>query len=191
MNVGVEAAGGENLALARDHFRAGTDDDCHTGLDVGIAGFTYRMDVAALEADVSFHNAPVIEDQHVGDDGVDRTLTVGDLALTHTVADHLAAAELHLFAVGGEIHLDLDDDIGVGQPHTVARRGAEHIGINRAAYGCRHVTPQKFRPSTFLIFKLSISISSRHRTLMATMSAPSRGCLPFAYDCTPQFEQNR
>jgi hypothetical protein len=37
------------------------------------------------------------------------------LALAHAVADDLAAAELHLLAVDGEILLDLDDEIGVGR----------------------------------------------------------------------------
>jgi hypothetical protein len=57
--------------------------------------------------------------------------------LPHAVADHLAAAELHLLAVGGEILLDLDDEIGVGEPHAVARGRAEHVGIDRAGHFAR------------------------------------------------------
>ena len=38
MDVAVEAAGGEDLALARDDVGAGPDDDGDAGLDVGIAG---------------------------------------------------------------------------------------------------------------------------------------------------------
>ena len=49
--------------------------------------------------------------------------------LAHAVADHLAAAELHLLAVGGEILLHLDDEVGVGEPHAVAGGGAEHVGV--------------------------------------------------------------
>ena len=59
---------------------------------------------------------------------------IGDCALAHAVADHLAAAELHLLAVDGEVLLDLDDQIGVGEPHAVAGRRAEHVGID--ACGC-------------------------------------------------------
>ena len=79
-------------------------------LDVGIAGLADGGDAAALDADVGLDDAPVVEDQRVGDDGIDRALPVGDLALAHAVADHLAAAELHLLAVGGEILLHLDDE---------------------------------------------------------------------------------
>ena len=42
MDVDVEAAGGEDLALARDHFGAGPDDDGDAGLDVRIAGLADR-----------------------------------------------------------------------------------------------------------------------------------------------------
>ena len=87
---------------------------------------------SSFEPDVGFDDAPVIEDQRIGDDGVDRALLVGDLALPHAVADHLAAAELHLLAVTAEILLHLDDDVGVGEPHPVAGGRAEHLGIDRA-----------------------------------------------------------
>ena len=55
-----------------------------------------------------------------------------DLRLAHAVADHLAAAELHLLAIGGEILFDLDDQIGVGKPHSIAGGGAEHVDIGAA-----------------------------------------------------------
>jgi hypothetical protein len=52
----------------------------------------------------------------------------GQRWLAHAVADHLAAAELHLLAVDRVVLLDLDDQFGVGQAHAVARGGAEHFG---------------------------------------------------------------
>ena len=135
MDVGVEAAGGEDLALAGDHFGAGPDDDVDAGLDVGIAGLADGGDAPVLDADVGFDDAPMVEDDGVGDDGVDRAARARDLALAHAVADHLAAAELHLFAIGGEVLLDLDEEFGVGEPHPVARGGAEHVGVGGAGEG--------------------------------------------------------
>src|SRR6185312_6758315 len=44
--------------------------------------------------------------------------------LPHRVADHFAAAETQLIAVTGEVALDLDDQIRVGQTQAVAGRGA-------------------------------------------------------------------
>ena len=141
MDVAVEAAGGEDLAFARDDVGAGADHDGDAGLDVGIAGLADRRDHAFLDRDVGFDDAPVIDDQRVGDDGIGRALPVGDLRLPHAVADHLAAAELHLLAVGGEILLDLDDEIGVGQPHLVAGGGPEHVGIDGTFDFCAHSFP--------------------------------------------------
>ena len=137
MDMRVEAAGGEDLAFARDHFGAGADDDGDAGLDVRIAGLADRRDQPVLQADIGLHDPPMVEDDGVGDDRVDGAARVGRLRLTHAVADHLAAAEFHLFAVGGEILLDLDDEFGVGEAHPVAGGGAEHLGIMRARQGGR------------------------------------------------------
>ena len=145
MDVGVEAAGGEDFSFAGDDLGAGADDDGDAGLDVGIAGFADGRDAAVLDADVGFDDAPVIEDQRIGDDGVDRASPIGDLRLAHAVADHLAAAEFHLLAVDGEILFHLDDQIGVGQPHAVAGGRPEHVGIGRALHFNRHVHPQGYQ----------------------------------------------
>ncbi len=139
MDVAVETTGGEDLAFTRDDIRARTDDDGHARLNVRIAGLTDGADVAFLDGDIGFHDAPVVDNQRIGDDGVGRTLPVGDLALAHAVADHLAAAEFHLLTVDGEILFDLDDQIGVGQTHAVAGGGTEHVGINRAFDFYRHL----------------------------------------------------
>ena len=84
------------------------------------------------EADIGLHDAPVVDDQRVGDDGVDRAFGLGRLRLAHAVADHLAAAELHFLAVGGEVAFDFHEQVGVGQAHAVAGGGAEHVGIGGA-----------------------------------------------------------
>jgi hypothetical protein len=64
----------------------------------------------------------------------------GDLGLAHAVADHLAATELHLLPIGGQVAFDLDDEVGIGQPHAVARGGAVHVGIGGAGNAGGHVT---------------------------------------------------
>ena len=183
MDVGVEAAGGEDFAFARDDLGARADDDGDAGLDVRIAGLADGENVAVLDADVGLHDPPMVEDQRIGDDGVDRALPVGDLRLPHAVADHLAAAEFHLLAVGAKILLHLDDEIGVGEPHAVAGGGAEHVGIDGALDpGHRDYPFQYFLPSTFFTLNKSRSTSSRQRTLIATTSEPSLGRFPLAND---------
>ena len=98
----------------------------------GIAGLADRRHQAVLQADVGLDDAPVVDDDGVGDDGVHH-VGVAALRLAHAVADHFAAAELDLFAVGGEVLFDLDEQFGVGQPDAVAGGGAVHFGVGLAA----------------------------------------------------------
>ena len=60
------------------------------------------------------------------------------LRLAHAVADDLAAAEFHFLAVGGEILLDLDDEVGVGEADLVAGGRAEHVGVGARRNPVRH-----------------------------------------------------
>jgi hypothetical protein len=48
VNVGVNAAGGEDHAFARDRLGAGANDDVHIVLNVGIARFANFDDAARL-----------------------------------------------------------------------------------------------------------------------------------------------
>ncbi len=49
----------------------GPIDDVDAGLDVRVAGLADAGDAAVLDADVGLVDAPVVDDQRVGDDGVD------------------------------------------------------------------------------------------------------------------------
>ena len=160
MDVAVETAGREYFSFARDDVGAGPDHDGDAGLDVGIAGLADRRDHAFLDGDVGLDDAPVIDDQRVGDHGIGGALPVGDLRLSHAVPDHLAAAEFHLLAIGGEILLDLDDEIGVGQPHLVAGGGPEHVGIDGTFDFHGHA--------------MSLQIKGRHPEVRARLGEPRR-----------------
>lgn len=132
VDMRIDTARGHDHAFARDDLRGRADRDVHVRLDVGIARLADSEDAPALDADVGLHDAPVIDDQRVGDDGIDHV--GGDaLRLAHAVANHLAAAELHFLAIRGEVALDLDDEIGIGEAHAVAGGRAEHFGIGAAA----------------------------------------------------------
>ncbi|MNR13002.1 hypothetical protein D3C85_1293840 [compost metagenome] len=126
--MGVDAAGGDDLALGGDHLGAGADRDGDAGLDVRVAGLADGGDAAVLHADVGLDDAPVVDDQRVGQHQI-HALGGEHLALAHAVADHLAAAELDLLAVEGEVLLHLHPQLGVGQAHAVADGGAEHVGV--------------------------------------------------------------
>src|SRR5262249_15810364 len=105
---------------------------------VGIAGLADRRNPSVLNGDVRFHDSPIIEDQRIRDDRVDRTFATGPLRLAHSVADDLAAAELHLLAIGGKILLHLYAEIRIGEAHFVADGRAEHLRVGCAAHPMGH-----------------------------------------------------
>ncbi len=142
MHVGVDAAGGENHAFTSDHFGAGADGHGHARLDVRVAGFADRVNAAVLQTDVGLDDAPVVDDQRIGDQGVHH-LMGEQLALALAIADHLAAAEFHFFAINGEVLLDFDEQIGVGQADLVTDGGAVHVGVGLS--GNLHVHALRFR----------------------------------------------
>ncbi|MCY1548702.1 hypothetical protein D9M68_848270 [compost metagenome] len=131
MDVAVDAAGGEEHAFAGDDFGSGADRDGHVGLDIRVAGFADGGDAAILQADIGLDDAPVIDDQRVGDQRVDYILGA-ELALAHAITDDFAATEFHFLAVAGEVFLHLDPQLGVGQAHLVADGRAEHVGVGLA-----------------------------------------------------------
>ena len=131
MNVGVDPAGGQQHSLPRDDLGGRADRDGHARLDIGITRLTDDPDVAIFQAHIRLDDAPVIDDQCIGNDGVGHVGTEA-LALPHAIADHLAAAEFHFLAIHGEILFHLHHQGGVGQPDTVAHGGTEHLRVGLA-----------------------------------------------------------
>src|SRR5262249_57193459 len=97
-----------------------------------------RRDPAVLDADVRLHDSPVIEDQGIGDHGVDRAVDSSALRLSHAVTDDFAPAEFHFLPVCRKVLLDLDDAIGICQTHPCADRRAEHLCVRRTAHFMWH-----------------------------------------------------
>src|SRR4029077_20756170 len=67
VDMRVDAASGDDLALASDHLGARADDDGNARLDVGIARLADRGDATGLERDVSLVDAGPVDDHRVGD----------------------------------------------------------------------------------------------------------------------------
>ena len=133
MDVRVDAAGGQDLALAGDHLGARPDDDGSTPAWIsGLPALPIRSMRPPLMPDVGLDDAPVVEDEGVGDDQIDGAVGVRRLRLPHAVADDLAAAERDLVAVDGEVALDLDHEVRVGKAQLVADGRPEHVGIRGA-----------------------------------------------------------
>src|SRR5260370_23300461 len=143
MDMRVDATGGDNPTFAGDRLGSRSDDYVDVRLHVGIAGFAYGGNTPVLDADIGFDNSPVIENERVGDDRITRALAAGTLRLTHAVADDFPASELHLLAIGREVLLHLDDEVGVREAHLVGDRWAKHLRIGGTAHCARHArSPQ-------------------------------------------------
>ena len=155
MDMRVHPPCGQDAPLARDDLGARADDDVHPWLSIRVARLADLQDAPVAQSDVGLPDARMIHDQRVGDDRIRRPARAADLALPHAVADHLAAAELHLFAVSGQVTLHLDDQIGIGQPDPVASGRPVHVGIAGAGNAGWH---------TKLLFSLQkiMSQSLRH-----------------------------
>ena len=105
MNVAVDAARGEDFPLAGDHLGAGANDDIDVRLDIGIAGLADLRDAAVCYRDIGFDDAPMVDDQRVGDHRVDCAFRLRRLRLAHAVADHFSAAEFDFLAARNSTRL--------------------------------------------------------------------------------------
>src|ERR1700747_872331 len=139
MNVSVNAAGRNNLALAGDHFSSGAEHAGCVRLDIRVPGFPDRGYPTIFDSDIRLHDPPVIENQGVRNYRVDCAFTARSLGLAHTVANHLPAAKLHLLAVDRIILVHLDEDIGICKAHFVADCGAKHLRIGSSVHFVGHV----------------------------------------------------
>src|SRR6516162_8718501 len=134
----VDAAGRDNLTLAGDHLGSRSENDVDVRLHIGIARLAYGGNAPVLDTDVGLHNPPVIENERVGDDGINRALAAGSLRLAHAVADDFPATELHLLAIDCKVLFHLDDEVGIGEAHLVSDRWAKHLRVGGTSHSVRH-----------------------------------------------------
>src|SRR5262245_55530374 len=137
----VDPAGSDNAAFACDHLGSRSDNYFDVRLHIGIASLAYCSNTPIPNGNIGLRNSPVVENQRVGDDGIDRALAAGTLRLTHAVADHFPASELHLLAIDREVLLHLDDEVGIREANPVADRGAKHLRIGVATHRTGHFRP--------------------------------------------------
>jgi hypothetical protein len=148
VDVAVDAACGDDQALGGNDLGAGADDDVDARHDIGVAGLADGRDAAAAQADVGLDDAPVVDDERIGDHAVHGVAGAGavrPLALAHAIAYGLAAAELDLFAMAAgtqrEVLFDLDQQRGVGQADAVTGGRAVHLGVGTAFDAGHHSAP--------------------------------------------------
>jgi hypothetical protein len=138
MDVYIDAARRDNLSLAGDRFRPRSDDNIYIRLYIRISCLADRRNMTIFNADICFYDSPVVEDQRVGNDGINRSLRSGPLRLAHAVAHNLPAPELHLLAIDREVLFYLDDQVGIGETHLVANSRAKHLRVRGAIHCVGH-----------------------------------------------------
>ena len=113
------------LPVAGDDLGGRADDQ--VGVDavhgVGVAGLAERDDPAVADADVGLDDAPVVEDDRAGDDRVRRALGAGGPATgPSTRGSPCRRRRRPRRRRRAAVLLDLDQQVGVGEPDPVAGR---------------------------------------------------------------------
>ena len=67
----VETSGREDAALSGDGFGARANNDIDTRLHIWVPGFAYPNNLTVFNANIRFNDAPVVQDQRVGDHRID------------------------------------------------------------------------------------------------------------------------
>src|SRR5277367_75637 len=151
MNVRIDGARSDDLALTRDHFSGCAHHQkwIHAVLRIGISSLADFHNTAVANADVRLDDAPVIHDQSVRDHQIESALVAlpkSSGTLAHAIADDFTSAESDLVAVDGEILFHFDDKFGVGQANTVAGGGAVEVGVCAARNSSAHFRGPRTRP---------------------------------------------
>ena len=158
MDMRIHPPRRKDAPLARDDLGPRPDDDIDAGLRVRVPRLADLRDPPVAQAHIGLDDARPVHDHSIGDDRIHRARRPRDLALPHPVADHLAAAELHLLAIAqrigtacgplrDQVALHLDDQVGIAQPDTVAHRGTIHVGIGGAGNHMGHQITSRTRGS--------------------------------------------
>ena len=110
MDVGVDATGSEDLALAREDVGIDADGDGHPVGDIRVSGFADGGDEPVGDGDVCLIDAHGVQDDDVGDHHVGHAVFRAQVpVLAHAGAHHLAATKHGLFAGDREVFFDGDE----------------------------------------------------------------------------------
>src|ERR1700756_836682 len=107
MDMGVDSPRGDDLAFSCDDLSTRSDDYVDVGLHIGIAGLPDLGNEPIIDSDVRLHDTPMIQNQGVGDDGINGSLAARTLRLSHPVTNDFPSAELDLLSVSREVLLHL------------------------------------------------------------------------------------
>src|SRR5260370_36813747 len=128
MEMGIKPARCHNHLFAGNVCSTRPNDDRNPRLNIRISGFSNSRNPAVLYPEISFNDSEMVNDNGIRNDRVSRVLR-GPLRLAHPISNYLATAKLDLFSVNGEVLLNLNNEIGIGQPDSVSHGRAEHFRV--------------------------------------------------------------
>ena len=128
MNMTVHPTGRHDHALGCNDLSGRANYNRHTRLNIRIAGFTDPRDATIFNPDIGLYDAPVIDDQSIGQHGVN-AVRAHPLRLSHAVTDHFATAKLDLLAVNRKVLFYARKKSGVGQANAIACGRTKHFRI--------------------------------------------------------------
>jgi hypothetical protein len=131
MDVSVDSSRRKDVAFSGNHLRPRSDDDGDPWLNVRVSRFADRGDSAVLDPDIRFQDPAVIDNNSIGDHGVDGFLG-GSLGLAHPISDYFATPKFYFFSVNRRVLLYLDKQLRVGQAHSITGGWPEHLGVGVA-----------------------------------------------------------
>ncbi len=169
MNVGVDAACGQDQMRARDC--VGCEADFEARRDpvhrLRVAGLADRADPAILDPDIRLNDSELgVDDRHISDDQVGRASLARDAVVhPHAFAHALAAAEDDFIAGrASQIALNLHEEVRVAKPDPVAGRGPVHSDIFSAGeLGHKAISIGEGMSSASRIEAKSALFGARHR----------------------------
>ena len=124
MDVAIDGSRSNDQVFSRNHFRRRAHEQLriHPLHGVGIAGFADLDDAAIAHPNIPFDDAPVVNDECVGNHQVERArlrFAKRPGTLPHAVANGLAAAEGNFVAVDGEVPLHLQHQIRIRETNPI------------------------------------------------------------------------
>ena len=75
MDMAVNSTSSDDHAFCCDHFCCRTHHNCHAWLNVRIPSLTNACDTTIFNTNIGFNNAPIINDQGIGQDSIDTVFT--------------------------------------------------------------------------------------------------------------------
>ena len=146
----IDSTRGDDHLLRCDHVRVDPYDHSlrHSLHHIRISRFSDSDDMIVLDPDISLPdhqrsqdemweksdetglvNSAPIDDERIRQDGIERLVVRRSRNLTHSLSNDLASAELEFIPINGQILLDLDPKLRIGEPDSISRRRSVHPRI--------------------------------------------------------------